>query len=220
MKNWFLCFVLTSLFSTFAQESSPLSSFSSPKKFKFTAEEDKLILDHVEKYGAKDWKMLAAEKFPTREARAIRERYRDYLNPKLNLQPWTDEDSEKLWDLYKQYGQSSKLIAQSFPGRSRTNIKNHIEFLKRHVVHNEPSRLKKISNNPQPVVDEAADLKQPVSDVSIKTESALTQHLDNLEIEAGASDHPVQLIELNFDQIFDQTLNKPFDEMSFDFLEQ
>ena len=93
-----------------------------PRKM-FTPQEDALIVMLVDKYGQKDWKLIA-QSLPNRTTRQVRERFRNYLTPGLTNGPWSRQEDELLKNLYAQYGPKWSKISTFFKSRSDVNIKN------------------------------------------------------------------------------------------------
>jgi hypothetical protein len=93
-------------------------------KNKFTAAEDFLLIELIEKRGFRDWSEIAS-KFGCRNARQCRERWNNYVNPAILNGPWTDEEERILDERYRQYPAKWQTIATFFPNRSKNSIKNH-----------------------------------------------------------------------------------------------
>lgn len=93
-------------------------------KHMFTPKEDAQLLSLVAKYGTGQWKMIAAM-LPTRTTRQCRERYRHYLDPTLNNDPWTKEEEDLLFEKYAEVGPKWAYISTFFPNRTDVNVKNH-----------------------------------------------------------------------------------------------
>ncbi|EAY19447.1 Myb-like DNA-binding domain containing protein [Trichomonas vaginalis G3] len=111
---------------------SGTSHFSERKsehgKRKFTEEEDKTILEMVEKNGVHYWKQIAAV-LQDRTARQVRERWKHYLSQDIQKAPWTQEEDDLLERQYRKYGPKWSLIAGMLPGRTDVNIKNRWALL-------------------------------------------------------------------------------------------
>lgn len=98
-------------------------------KYKFTLQEDKAIIDNVIIYGH-NWKQIAMI-FPTRRsARQIRERYNNYLSPKLST-TWTTEEDCLLMEKYTELGPKWAMIARYFQDRTDIQIKNRFYHLRK-----------------------------------------------------------------------------------------
>ncbi|EAY14130.1 Myb-like DNA-binding domain containing protein [Trichomonas vaginalis G3] len=93
-------------------------------RHKFTKAEDELLKSLVEKYGEANWVVVSAQ-MKTRSPRQCRERYKNYLSPKIQNGPWTPEEEALLVEKVKEFGQRWANIAVFFEPRSDVNVKNH-----------------------------------------------------------------------------------------------
>lgn len=89
----------------------------------WTLEEDKRLIEWVQKEGALKWSR-AAHYIPGRSGKQCRERWLNNLNPHLKKSNWTDEEDELIFSLYKKYGSAWSKIAKNFEGRTENSIKN------------------------------------------------------------------------------------------------
>lgn len=89
----------------------------------FAKEEDIRLSYLVQKYGANNWNLIASM-MPLRNARQCRDRFRNYLSPKINLKKWTKEEDLLLISKYNELGPKWVQISQYFNGRSDNNLKN------------------------------------------------------------------------------------------------
>eukprot|EP00029_Vermamoeba_vermiformis_P001149 TRINITY_DN11317_c0_g1_i1.p1 TRINITY_DN11317_c0_g1~~TRINITY_DN11317_c0_g1_i1.p1 ORF type:complete len:607 (-),score=174.81 TRINITY_DN11317_c0_g1_i1:139-1959(-) len=86
-------------------------------KGKWTEEEDRLLQNAVNEFGAKNWKKIA-EAVPDRTDVQCLHRWQKVLNPELVKGPWTKEEDELVVTLVKQHGaQKWSLIASHLKGR-------------------------------------------------------------------------------------------------------
>jgi hypothetical protein len=93
-------------------------------KNKFTAAEDYLLLEVVDKFGCRDWAEVASH-IEGRNARQCRERWNNYVNPSIAKVPWTSTEEALLEQKFREYGTKWQTIASFFPSRSKNHIKNH-----------------------------------------------------------------------------------------------
>ena len=107
-------------------------------KSKFTLEEDNLLKQLVSQFGENNWYHIS-ELMPNRNLRQCKDRWTNYLSPKINNDPWTDEEDNLLLQKFKEYGAKWVRIALSFPNRTDSNVKNRWLVLSR--------RSKKIENS-------------------------------------------------------------------------
>jgi hypothetical protein len=113
----------------FVQAMPPQPSHS---KRKFTPEEDDRLTQIVTRLGESNWKKIASQ-MGSRNSRQCRERWKNYLTPCLNKDPWSPEEDALLLQKFSELGSQWSLIAKFFPLRTDVNIKN------RWVVLNGPS---------------------------------------------------------------------------------
>jgi hypothetical protein len=100
-------------------------------KCKFSHEEDHLLIHLVQIYGENNWKEIAKE-FPARSARQLRERWRFYLNPNLDKNPFTSEEDQIIIEGQKQFGNSWKTISQLLlPNRTDIAIRNRFRQIQK-----------------------------------------------------------------------------------------
>ena len=100
-------------------------------KVKFTPEEDMKLRKLVEEYGENNWNTIS-EKMEGRNTRQCRERWRYYLSPDINNDPWTAEEDKLLDQKYMIYGPKWKQIATFFSKRTDINVKSrwHVHMRK------------------------------------------------------------------------------------------
>jgi hypothetical protein len=93
------------------------------KKDAFSPEEDAKLRDLVADRGTVAWVEIS-DHLPGRSARQCRERWKLYLAPEVNNDPWSLEEEQRLLNLYFRLGPRWTLIANSFPDRTPNNVKN------------------------------------------------------------------------------------------------
>lgn len=74
--------------------------------FRFSAKEDEMLLQIVEKFGAKNWKLIG-KLMPGRNSKQCRDRYTNYLAPEINHSEWNEEEDKLLYEKYLKYGPKS-----------------------------------------------------------------------------------------------------------------
>lgn len=97
---------------------------------KFTPAEDETIIRIVNEFGPRSWRLIASN-LPGRSARQIRERYVNYLSPKVCNDPWTYEEDQRLREKVAQHGRKWSKIAKFFKNRTDVTIKNRWSKLQR-----------------------------------------------------------------------------------------
>lgn len=106
------------------------SSSIPPRKLKWTAYEDNLLIEAVKKYGTSNW-MNVAMFVPGRSSKQCRERWIGQLSPEVTKNTWTLEEDMQLIEAHKSLGNKWTLISQQLPGRSPISVKNRWSWLKR-----------------------------------------------------------------------------------------
>lgn len=101
----------------------------------WTEEEDKLLIDYVNKNGANKW-IECTKIIPGRSAKQCREHWSNSLAPNLKKGEWSVEEDFLIFTLYNKYG-SWKKIVPIFNGRTENSIKNRFF-----------SQLRKTATNP------------------------------------------------------------------------
>jgi hypothetical protein len=93
-------------------------------RHKFLKAEDDLLRDLVSRFGEQNWNIIASF-MKRRSARQCRERYKNYLSPRVNTRPWLPEEDDLLAAKVAEFGQKWARITCFFEGRSDVNVKNH-----------------------------------------------------------------------------------------------
>jgi hypothetical protein len=92
------------------------------KKGSWDNEEDEHIVEGVKKYGPK-WYIIA-KGFSNRNAKQIRDRYINYLDPSIVKSKFSLEEDLMILDLHNRYGNKWSIIRHYMPHRSADMIKN------------------------------------------------------------------------------------------------
>lgn len=93
------------------------------QKGPFSAEEDQLIIEFVEKYGIHSWPKVTSV-LPKRTAKQCRERWFNNLDPSVSKGPWTPEEDQMIFEAWLKFGPKWNQIAKTIPGRTDNSIKN------------------------------------------------------------------------------------------------
>ncbi|CAI9786035.1 unnamed protein product [Fraxinus pennsylvanica] len=95
------------------------------KKGPWNEEEDKVLINHVKKYGPKDWSSIRSKGLLHRTGKSCRLRWVNKLRPNLkNGIKFSAEEERTVIDLQAQLGNKWASIATYLPGRTDNDVKN------------------------------------------------------------------------------------------------
>jgi hypothetical protein len=139
----------------------------SNSKWRFSPQEDALLVKAVNEQGSSNWSVVAAQ-VPRRTPRQCRERWRNYANPALTHGPWTREEDNLLLAKFAEHGSNWSLITEFLKGRGKNDVRNrYLSVLQRSGNPPNPSTRKSappgIANSP----DSQESFLEPISDNSL-----------------------------------------------------
>lgn len=117
--------------TNFESKASSLNTSKSRKKKKlFSKEEDSNIIQAINKYGDKNWNIIASF-VPGRTQRQCRERWYKFLCPTINHSNWTQQEDQLLLQKVIEYGQRWSFLCRFFKNRIDVNLKARYAIHKR-----------------------------------------------------------------------------------------
>lgn len=115
-------------------------------KSKFTKEEDEQLYSLVQKYGENEWTLISKQ-MVNRNSRQCRERWKNYINPRLTTREWTEEEDFILLSKHQEIGAHWNLISKFFSNRSINSVRNRAVKLFKSISVQQNKRLNNIDMN-------------------------------------------------------------------------
>ncbi|CAL9781357.1 unnamed protein product, partial [Musa acuminata subsp. burmannicoides] len=95
------------------------------KKGPWTPEEDRKLVEYVEKHGRGSWQRIPKIAGLNRCGKSCRLRWTNYLRPDIRRGKFTEEEEQLIIHLHSMLGNKWSSIATKLPGRTDNEIKNY-----------------------------------------------------------------------------------------------
>ena len=139
---------------------------NSKKRARFNINEDNILISLVNQFGEGNWDIIS-EKMDGRNVRQVKERWMNFLSPKISKNPWSKEEDDLLIKKIDELGTKWVILTQFFPNRSDTSIKNRWLILKKIIKGREKKKL--LSKNSL-IINTFEYLTPENNDISINSE--------------------------------------------------
>ncbi|KAL4475498.1 hypothetical protein ABPG72_013322 [Tetrahymena utriculariae] len=157
----------------------------------WTPEEDQKVLELSEKYG-KNWGMIA-QHIEGKTGKQVRERYINKLDPSIKRSPWTEEEDQKILDMFLEQGPKWSAISNELVGRPENTVKNRFySHISRIYLSDDNSYLaNRNSDNNQKVKDACSNntKNNPSKKKQIQVKKVAAKNLNVMEEDDLGAEH-------------------------------
>ncbi|KAL3499946.1 hypothetical protein ACH5RR_039039 [Cinchona calisaya] len=131
------------------------------KKGAWSEQEDKILINYIEKHGKGNWPTLSKQAGLNRCGKSCRLRWNNYLKPGIKRGGFSEEEEATIIALRHELGNKWSRIASQLPGRTDNEIKN---FCNTHLR----KKLLRMSTNPQ--------THKPITDLNLLGHLSQAEH--------------------------------------------
>lgn len=176
---------------------SPCCDENGLKKGPWTPEEDKILVNYIDKHGHGSWRALPKLAGLNRCGKSCRLRWTNYLRPDIKRGKFSEEEEQTILHLHSILGNKWSAIATHLSGRTDNEIKN---FWNTHLK----KKLIQMGYDPmthRPRTDLFASLPNIIALANLLQHHPLEDHAVRLQVEAA------QLAKIQYLQLLLQSSN-------------